>query len=101
MPLVNTQPHMNEIELQLLEFSTGLRHPLASKWRFPVAKLLLDRPSIGIEIVGDHLVLVLSSYNNHWRPYNAVFVYDWKTATQKIVRLFLGLDNDDTKTYSQ
>ncbi|KAF8054232.1 hypothetical protein FPV67DRAFT_1132241 [Lyophyllum atratum] len=88
--IVTTSPHpthfgMHVIEVLLLEFSTGKPHPLA---RIPVLSVVethWPRPAIGIEIVGDHLALVLTYYVNHEHaPRDRFYIFDWKTGTLKM-----------------
>jgi len=45
-----------------------------------------EKPSVGIEIVGGNLVLILS-HANGWRPNNRTFIYEWKPAVLKVVRV--------------
>ncbi len=44
-----------------------------------------ERPAVGIEIVGDNLVLILAYYDNPHKPDDQVFVYEWKTGRMKMV----------------
>jgi hypothetical protein len=77
-------PTTFDIELQLLEFSTGNPHPHAHEHRIFVMNTEWQKPSVGIEIVGDNLVLILSQTNG-WRPDNYIFIYEWKTGALKVV----------------
>lgn len=43
-----------------------------------------QKPAVGIEIVGDHLVLILS-FNNGQRPDDRVYIYDWINDVLKMV----------------
>ena len=43
-----------------------------------------EKPSIGMEIVGENLVLVLSNTNGR-RLDNRIFIYEWKTGVLKVV----------------
>lgn len=46
-----------------------------------------EKPAIGIEIVGDNLVLVLYYHRNDAKPDDKVFIFDWRTAVIKMVGL--------------
>ena len=87
----NNEPYINvgapityDIGVQFLEFSTGNPHPHACEHRIFVMNTEWEKPSLGIEIVGDNLVLILSHMNG-WRPDNRIFIYQWKTGLLKVV----------------
>jgi hypothetical protein len=55
-----------------------------------------EKPSLGIERVGDNLVLILSHMNG-WRPDHHMFIYKWKTRLLKVGRFSVsGGDPMDT-----
>ena len=76
-----------DINIVLFKLSTGEPHPAAKESTIHVYNSHWDSPGIGIEIVGDHLVLILT-YHNNWMPDDLVFVYDWRNAVQTMVRPF-------------
>ncbi|PPQ97316.1 hypothetical protein CVT26_006634 [Gymnopilus dilepis] len=75
------QPYYR-IELQLLQFSTGLPHPDAQEKTIHVMNAQWEKPAVGIETVGDNLVLILT-FSTQQRPEDRVFIYEWKTNTLK------------------
>ncbi|TFK41206.1 hypothetical protein BDQ12DRAFT_679076 [Crucibulum laeve] len=81
---VTASPPSHNIELEFREFSTGQWHSLAQKPRLLVTNSRWERPAIGIEIVGEYLVLIITHSNNPWRPDSQFFVYEWKTGTLKL-----------------
>ena len=92
---LDSEPHINigaattyDIEIQFIEFSTGNPHPHAREHRLLVMNTEWEKPSVGIEIVGENLVLILS-HTNEWRPDNRIFIYEWKTGVLKVVRVHL------------
>ncbi|KAF9472446.1 hypothetical protein BDN70DRAFT_844484 [Pholiota conissans] len=76
-------PNTFDIELVLFEFSTGKPHPQAQKHYIHVTNTRWEKPAIGIEIVGDNLVLILFYHRHEARPEDKVFVYNWRTAATK------------------
>ncbi|KAF8889540.1 hypothetical protein CPB84DRAFT_1785452 [Gymnopilus junonius] len=89
-----SRPTMNDIELVFLQFSTGLPHPALSKRqgsqsdsrnyiRYIMASPVeWHKPAVGIEIVGEHLVLVL---HYHFESVeDRVYVWEWKTGVLKM-----------------
>ncbi|KAF8880305.1 hypothetical protein BD779DRAFT_1094616 [Infundibulicybe gibba] len=52
---IASTPARHYIELSLLSFKTGKPHPLAKNPKIPVEVSRWPKPSISIEIVGDHL----------------------------------------------
>ena len=74
-----------DISLVLFKLSTGEPHPAAKASTIHVLTSEWDRPAIGVEIVGDRLVLILSFHHNPWLPDDRVFVYDWRNAEVKMV----------------
>jgi hypothetical protein len=80
-------PVTYDIELMLFEFSTGKPHPQAQKHTIHVMNTLWKKPAIGIEIVGDNLVLILFYHRNEAAPDDRVFIFEWKTAVTKTVCL--------------
>ncbi|KAG6840243.1 hypothetical protein C0991_007991 [Blastosporella zonata] len=79
------------IEIRLLQFSTGKPHPLA---REPVLFVRetnsWTRPSILMEIVGNHLVLVLTHVRvmQFVQGRDRMYVFEWKTGTVKLKTKF-------------
>ena len=76
---------MYEIRMQLHSVSTGLFHPQAEQPIISVVVTPWQRPAIGIEIVGDNLVLILTHYGHPAAPDDQVFIYQWKTGNLKMV----------------
>ena len=75
-PRINVDaPTTFDIELQLLEFLRGNPHPHAREHRIFVMNTEWEKQSVGIEILGDKLVLILSHMNG-WRPDNRIFAYE-------------------------
>ncbi|KAG6888854.1 hypothetical protein C0995_005275 [Termitomyces sp. Mi166 len=74
------------VELYLLQFSTGDFHPLARSPVLFVEASDWSHPAILIEIVGDHLVLVLTHAFLQFQPLlsDRLYVYQWKTGTLKL-----------------
>ncbi|TFK53870.1 hypothetical protein OE88DRAFT_1654217 [Heliocybe sulcata] len=84
---VSSDPsYTRDIFIEFIQFSTGKPHPLASKPMFTVYHNVeaLGHASIGIEIVGDLLVLLLTFPFSPTTD-DRLFVYNWKTATRTIV----------------
>ncbi|KAF8956844.1 hypothetical protein BDZ97DRAFT_1925109 [Flammula alnicola] len=73
-------PTTFDIEIDLLELSTEKPHPQAQKNPIYVMNSPWEKPAVGIEIVGKHLVLILC-YNNANRPDDRIFIYEWQTST--------------------
>jgi len=91
--LLDSEPHINigaattyDVEIHFIEFSTGNPHPHAREHRIFVMSTEWKKPSVGIEIVGENLVLILS-HTNAWKPDNRIFIYEWKTGVLKVVRV--------------
>ncbi|KAJ3484819.1 hypothetical protein NLJ89_g11951 [Agrocybe chaxingu] len=78
-----TEPAMFDIELTLREFSSDQRHPQAKEERILVMTSPYEKPAVGIEIVGDHLVLILTFYHHPHQPNDRVFIYEWRTSVLK------------------
>jgi hypothetical protein len=78
-----------DIKIILFKLSTGKPHPAAKESTIHVLSSHWDNPAIGVEIVGDRLVLILTYPDNPWRPDDRVFVYDWRNGVQKMVGLFI------------
>ncbi|KXN81081.1 hypothetical protein AN958_06125 [Leucoagaricus sp. SymC.cos] len=76
--------HDHEIRLALHQVSTGQLHPEAQKPIIRVVTTRWERPAVGIEVVGDNLVLILAYYEHPSKPDDQVFVYNWKTAKLKM-----------------
>ncbi|KIM38398.1 hypothetical protein M413DRAFT_46795, partial [Hebeloma cylindrosporum] len=71
-----------DIELSILKFSTGQPHPEAREHKIHVLNSRWEKPAIGIEIVGDHLVLVIY-YLNNFNPDDHIFIWEWRTGVLK------------------
>jgi len=71
-----------DINIVLLKFSTGKPHPAARQSTIHVLSSEWKEPETSIEIVGDHLVLILTYHN--LMSNDRVFVYDWRNAVQKM-----------------
>jgi hypothetical protein len=68
------------------QLTTGTAHPDAAQHRLVVHRSeVMSRPAIGIEIVGDNLVLILSDYRNRHQPDDRLYIYEWKTGKLKMV----------------
>ncbi|KAH9476481.1 hypothetical protein JR316_0010393 [Psilocybe cubensis] len=77
-----SQP-LYDIEMQYLQFSTGLPHPRAVHKNAHVMSSPWEKPAIGIEIVGENLVLILT-FINRGRTDDRVFIYDWMSDVVKV-----------------
>ncbi|KAF9464318.1 hypothetical protein BDZ94DRAFT_1308099 [Collybia nuda] len=75
---------MHTIEISLLKFSTGKRHPEAQFPDIFVAESRWARPSAFIIIVGDALALITAHYDNPSDPDDDLYVFDWKTGALKV-----------------
>ena len=78
-----------DIKIVLFKLSTGEPHPAAKESTIHVFNSQWERPAIGMEIVGDRLVLILTYRREHWAPDDLIFVYDWRNAVQTMVRPFI------------
>ncbi|KAF8880300.1 hypothetical protein BD779DRAFT_1446352 [Infundibulicybe gibba] len=67
------------LELNLLSFKTRNPHPLAEKSNILIGSISQMRPSISIEIVGDHLALATTYTSNASQPPDHFYLWDWKT----------------------
>jgi len=80
---------MTIIELELLNFSTGTPHKLASHPKIHLTTTVpfaAGRLGISLEVVGDHLVLLL--FHMAFRDivtHDHFFLFDWKRGTLKMV----------------
>ncbi|KDR77919.1 hypothetical protein GALMADRAFT_94412 [Galerina marginata CBS 339.88] len=70
------------IELDLVQFSTGKSHPQARESRIRVISTESENASVGIEIVGDNLILILS-FPGMRQQDDCIFIYEWKTGVLK------------------
>ena len=77
-------PRTFDIDLSILKFSAGQPHPEARESKIHVLNSRWEKPAIGIEIVGDHIVLVLY-YLNAASPEDHVFIWEWRTGVLKTV----------------
>ncbi|CAA7261077.1 unnamed protein product [Cyclocybe aegerita] len=82
-----TEPASYGIELTLREFSSGQRHPQAKEERILVMTSLFKKPAISIEIVGDHIFLILTFHDYPEKPDDQVFIYEWWSSILKAVHL--------------
>lgn len=76
----------HEIRLYLFQVSTGKLHLEAQQPIISVMNTRWEKPAVGIEIVGDNLVLILAYYEHPHKPDDQVFVYEWRTGKLKMVR---------------
>ena len=77
-------PDTFDIGLDLLEMSTGKPHPLAERNPIFVMHSSWEKPAVGIEIVGKHLVLILS-FNARGHPEDRIYVFEWQTGVSVAV----------------
>lgn len=80
-----TQDNLKNIEIVLLEFSTGKPHPQAHLPRLFVKKSQWIHPSVSIGVVGDTLALLTAYYDNESRPEDDIYIFDWKAGVLKMV----------------
>ncbi|KAG6887262.1 hypothetical protein C0992_013100 [Termitomyces sp. T32_za158] len=74
----------SNIEIILVELSTGKPHPLAKHPILFISETRASKPSILLEIVGDYLVLVMvHKLRESSRP-DVLQVYEWKTGALKM-----------------
>jgi hypothetical protein len=71
------------LEIQLLQFSTGKPHPSAQQPVMFLAKSIYINSSVSIEIVGDHLAIILKQHLLLCLP--TFVLYDWKTGKINMV----------------
>ncbi|EKM79712.1 hypothetical protein AGABI1DRAFT_59449 [Agaricus bisporus var. burnettii JB137-S8] len=78
--------HLSDIRLHFYQVSTALPHPEAQRPVISVMQVEVDwgRPTVGIEIVGNNLVLILAYSDSHHRPDDRIFIYDWKHGALKM-----------------
>ncbi|KAG5641532.1 hypothetical protein DXG03_004807 [Asterophora parasitica] len=81
--IVTSQLHptngaFHEILVQFVEFSTGRPHPRAHNPILPVAVTLTAHPSVGIEIVGNRLAVIIH-HQRPTHPDDTICVYDWQS----------------------
>ncbi|KAF8880290.1 hypothetical protein BD779DRAFT_1675988 [Infundibulicybe gibba] len=72
------------LQLSLLSFRTRKPHPLAEKPNILIGNISQVKPSIFIEIVGDHLALVMTYTFNASRLPDRFYLWNWKTGTMLI-----------------
>ncbi|KAG6908210.1 hypothetical protein DXG01_005682 [Tephrocybe rancida] len=77
-------PRRHVIEVALFELSTGKPHPLAKSPVLFVSESSLSQPSILLEIVGEHLVLVLAQHTLEADAKDSLRVFEWKTGALKM-----------------
>ncbi|XP_006463004.1 hypothetical protein AGABI2DRAFT_186799 [Agaricus bisporus var. bisporus H97] len=79
--------YLSDIRLHFYQVSTALPHPEAQRPVISVMQVEVDwgRPTVGIEIVGNNLVLILAYSDSHHRPDDRIFIYDWKHGALKMV----------------
>ena len=82
-------PTTYEIKIVFFKLSTQEPHPAAKESTIHVFNSRWQKPAIGIEIVGDRLVLILTYRDNDSMPDDLVFVYDWRKAVQTMVGPFI------------
>ncbi|KAJ2915089.1 hypothetical protein MD484_g5358, partial [Candolleomyces efflorescens] len=85
---ISDEPRLFDIALNFLQFSTGLPHPLAKQTRISAYKNKYARPAVGIEIVGENLVLILAHFLDPLidtsQPEDRVFIFEWRTGQLKM-----------------
>ncbi|KAF6754717.1 hypothetical protein DFP72DRAFT_898601 [Ephemerocybe angulata] len=85
---VASQPSLLDIALHPMQYSTGQPHPLALHPRISVFKDQHPHPAVGLEIVGENLVLIVSHRPDEMaygaRPEDRVLVYEWRTGVLKM-----------------
>lgn len=75
-----TQPDTNVIEVQLLQFSTAMPHPLARTPAIFVYESLSERFVVSAETAGFHFALSIAQYFGAVpEPYEYLYVFDWTT----------------------
>ncbi|KAF9553352.1 hypothetical protein CPC08DRAFT_822345 [Agrocybe pediades] len=77
-------PLTYNIGMDILQFSTGKPHPDATQPYILVLNSTGEKPAVGIEIVGEHLVLILCYYTPGNNLEDNIFVYEWKTGMVKM-----------------
>lgn len=80
------QDDLQNIEIVLLEFSTGKPHPQARLPRLFVKKSPWVHPFISIGIVGDTLALLTNCHDDESNPEDDLYIFDWKAGILKMVR---------------
>ncbi|KAF9440472.1 hypothetical protein P691DRAFT_782270 [Macrolepiota fuliginosa MF-IS2] len=81
------KPHtIHEVQVHLNQLSTGEPHPDAQRTISFKTREEFGRPWVGVECVGDNLLLVLSDDIEEHKPDDQVYAYDWKTGERKLVR---------------
>jgi hypothetical protein len=78
-----------DIKIVLFKLSTGEPHLAAKESTIHVFNLHWASAGVGIEIVGDRFVLILTYDPNHWMLDDFVFVYDWRNAVKIMVVPFI------------
>ncbi|KAK0499814.1 hypothetical protein EDD18DRAFT_864045 [Armillaria luteobubalina] len=71
--VLDPSPHL---KVKLYQLSTKSPHPLATNHIIPVHSCAVGRLSVGVEIVGDYLVLIASEYLLVLP--DKVYIFDWK-----------------------
>ncbi|KAF8880299.1 hypothetical protein BD779DRAFT_1675995 [Infundibulicybe gibba] len=75
----DTENSRFRLELNLLSFKTKEPHPLAEKPNILIGNISRVKPSISIEIVGDHLALATTYTFNLSQPPDHFYLWNWKT----------------------
>ncbi|KAG5641544.1 hypothetical protein DXG03_004803, partial [Asterophora parasitica] len=78
-----SQPDIYIYEIHFRQFSTGEPHPLAQQPVLFIQQSGTARPSMGIEIVGDHLALVITWFSEP-NVSDQLYVFDWRTGALKL-----------------
>ncbi|TFK90767.1 hypothetical protein K466DRAFT_583439 [Polyporus arcularius HHB13444] len=98
-----TEDHQTVFELRLIQLSTGLTHPLASKPILPLTTIpspprdVTAQCSVCIEVVGDRLCFMFHHPAGSMTPPAILEVYDWKSGRRLQVR---GLDCPNYSTFT-
>jgi len=81
----STNQGRHVFEIHLLQFSTGKPHPLAKSPVIRVSESPWPFPSLGMEIVGNHLALILTHHTIRSQPDDSFYIFDWKAGTLNMV----------------
>ncbi|KAF9459890.1 hypothetical protein BDZ94DRAFT_1267315 [Collybia nuda] len=71
-----------EIEIHLLQVSTGLPHPLAEKSKIVIADTSWQSCTVSVAVSGETLVVLVNDFRN--ASPDRVFIYEWKSGSLKM-----------------
>lgn len=74
-----------DIDVELRELSTNASYRLAQNSTLYVMRVEREEPAVHIEIVGQHLVIIVLFHRKEIT--DRVFIFDWKNNMLKAVRL--------------